>query len=149
MKTKLVMIILLIILLGSIMIVYGFDVNKSDPSIKTNQQLNGKLEIIEIKNPSTNGGLNEEWILIKNNTKTEIDMDKYVLCSKTKTISKRDGKDAYIFKGFILPAGGEVKIHTGEGENTNTDLFLWQRRQLWNNKSDVAYLCQVLNEYTY
>lgn len=42
--------------------------------------------------------------------------------------------------GFILKAGASVKVHTGSGEDTATDLYWGRGSAVWNNNGDTAYL---------
>ncbi|NJE46503.1 hypothetical protein E3E35_03545 [Thermococcus sp. GR7] len=47
----------------------------------------------------------------------------------------------YIFpSGFILKAGKTVTVHTGSGTDTDTDLYWGEKRAVWNNDGDTAYL---------
>lgn len=80
----------------------------------------------------TNKSLNSEWMQIKNG------------CAKTKALTGWKIKDAaghtYTFPTFKLGAGKLVKVHTGRGTNTKTDLYWGSGAYIWNNDKDTARL---------
>jgi hypothetical protein len=42
--------------------------------------------------------------------------------------------------GFTIPAGGRVKVHSGSGVDTASDLYWARSQHVWNNTGDTAYL---------
>jgi len=46
----------------------------------------------------------------------------------------------YIFAGFTLSNKSAVTIHTGNGEDTGTNLYWNNSRPVWNNNGDSLYL---------
>ena len=46
----------------------------------------------------------------------------------------------YVFPEFRLAPGASVKVHTGRGADSVTDLYWGRRGAVWNNKGDTAYL---------
>jgi competence protein ComEC len=42
--------------------------------------------------------------------------------------------------GFALDPGASVKVHTGSGEDTETDLYWGSGRAVWNNGGDTSTL---------
>lgn len=60
----------------------------------------------------------------------------------------------YTFPPFTLEPGGEVRLHTGCGQNTATDIY-WckERYAVWNNDGDTVFLFDgsgnLVNEYPY
>jgi len=46
----------------------------------------------------------------------------------------------YTFPPFTLAGGAYVRLHTGVGNNSNTDLYWGYPYAVWNNSSDVVYL---------
>jgi|GEM_PF-1274278 len=48
--------------------------------------------------------------------------------------------NTYTFPSFDLWPGGWVRVHTGSGANTTTDLHWGQRRFIWNNDGDTVLL---------
>ncbi|MGH8913216.1 MAG: lamin tail domain-containing protein [Acidimicrobiia bacterium] len=82
-----------------------------------------------------NKNLNDEWVQIRNEGDTVVDLTGWVL--KDESASHR-----YSFPtSFILAAGEAVTIHTGCGENFGTTLF-WCNvgSAVWNNDGDTAFL---------
>lgn len=74
-----------------------------------------------------------EYVLIKNEGLTDVDMSGWQL--------KDEQNHVYTFpNGFILKAGASVKVHTGPGNDTDTDLYWGRRQAVWNNNGDTAYL---------
>jgi hypothetical protein len=45
----------------------------------------------------------------------------------------------YIFPPFVLAVGALVKLHSGPGQNTTTDLY-WPHFPIWNNTHDTVCL---------
>jgi hypothetical protein len=78
----------------------------------------------------TNTSLNAEWVRIKNFT------------SHRKTLTGWTLRDAsshvYHFPTFHLAAGAAVKVHTGKGSNTASDLYWRSSYYIWNNTGDTA-----------
>lgn len=46
----------------------------------------------------------------------------------------------YTFHHYLLSARAAVRIHTGIGRDTRTDLYQDRRASVWNNDSDTATL---------
>lgn len=109
------------------------DVNKAIEEIK------GTVKIIVSQSQIDAPGkekdhLTEEWIEFKNIGTGDADMSGWDLTDDNE-------KWHYIFpKGFKLNAGKIVKVRTGEGQNTSTDLFWNFKRAIWNNTGDVVKL---------
>jgi hypothetical protein len=40
----------------------------------------------------------------------------------------------FTFPGFVLQPGATVKVHTGAGDNTDSDLYLGRKIPIWNSK---------------
>ena len=74
-----------------------------------------------------------EYVVIENIGISDVDMTGWQL---------RDAADhTYTFpNGFVLKAGAEVRVHTGSGTDTETDLYWGRRQAVWNNNGDTAYL---------
>jgi len=77
--------------------------------------------------------LNGEWVEIKNNGDVDVDMNSWTL---------EDGQNhVYTFPiGFMLIKGNLVKVHTGKGQDTSSDLYWGSGRAIWNNDGDTATL---------
>jgi len=58
----------------------------------------------------------------------------------------------YTFPSFVLNPGAAVRLHSGPGSNTATDLY-WGRGLVWNNDHDTVYLYdawgRLVNMYVY
>ncbi|WP_416986517.1 lamin tail domain-containing protein [Streptomyces sp. T028] len=80
----------------------------------------------------SNRSLNREWVELTNTTRHAINLDGW-------TLSNRDG-DTYTFGDYRLAARATVRIHTGEGRDTRTDLFQDLSREVWDNRADTATL---------
>ena len=50
----------------------------------------------------------------------------------------------YTFPEFSLNPGMHVRVHTGSGENTATDLYWGRGSAVWNNEGDTVYLYDSL-----
>lgn len=80
----------------------------------------------------TNWSLNAEWVVITNKGTTSRNMTGWTL---------RDASGhVFRFPTFTLARGASVKVHTGRGTNTRTDLFWKQTAYVWNNSGDKAIL---------
>jgi hypothetical protein len=59
----------------------------------------------------------------------------------------------YTFGSFSLPGGSLVKLRTGQGVNTATDLYWGLSVAVWNNDHDSVLLYDggglVVDQYTY
>ena len=59
----------------------------------------------------------------------------------------------YDFPAFLLPGGAQVRIHTGWGANTATDLYWRQGSAVWNNSGDTVFLYdagwELVHRYEY
>jgi hypothetical protein len=77
--------------------------------------------------------LNGEWVEIINEGTSPISMTCW-------TISDEDNKHLYRFPIFTLDARATVKVYTGSGTDTATELYFGQSRPVWNNDGDTATL---------
>ena len=59
----------------------------------------------------------------------------------------------YTFPEFALNPGMHMRIHTGSGANTATDLYWGRGNAVWNNTGDTVYLYDdagsLVDVYTY
>ncbi|WP_328535297.1 lamin tail domain-containing protein [Streptomyces sp. NBC_00344] len=79
----------------------------------------------------TNRSLNAEWVEITNNSRRSVDLDGW-------TLRDRDG-NRYRFDDVRLGGRSSIRIHTGFGRDTRTDLYQDRHHQVWNNH-DAATL---------
>ena len=80
----------------------------------------------------SNSSLNAEWARVTN------------YGAKARTLTGWTIRDpqghVYKFPTFKLRAGKSVRLHTGSGTNTATDLYWKQAFYVWNNTGDKAIL---------
>ena len=43
-------------------------------------------------------------------------------------------------EGFVLGAGGRVTLHTGDGADTDMELYWGADAAVWNNDGDTVYV---------
>jgi endonuclease YncB( thermonuclease family) len=82
--------------------------------------------------------LNEEWVCFTNYGDAATDMTDWRV--------EDEVGHFYIFPSFTLPAGATVRLHTGSGENTQTDLYWGWSRAIWNNTGDTVYLYDAFGD---
>lgn len=77
--------------------------------------------------------LNDEWVDISNDGSSILDMSGYTL--------EDEAGYTYTFPdSFALDAGATVRVHTGDGTDTTTDLYWGRGSGVWNNDGDTAYV---------
>jgi len=77
--------------------------------------------------------LTEEWIEITNNGSVSINLYGWV-------INDLAGYSYDFPLGYALPPSGVVRIRTGIGQDTQTDLYWGRRSPVWNNTGDVIFI---------
>ncbi|MFJ8074511.1 lamin tail domain-containing protein [Streptomyces sp. NPDC096176] len=80
----------------------------------------------------SNRSLNAEWVEITNNSRRSVNLDGW-------TLRDRDG-NRYRFDDFRLAGRATVRVHTGQGRDTRTDLYQDRRDYVWDSHSDKATL---------
>ncbi|MGW1622475.1 lamin tail domain-containing protein [Streptomyces sp. NPDC002172] len=80
----------------------------------------------------SNRSLNKEWVDITNTTRRTVNLDDW-------TLTDRAGH-TYTFRHFHLQARATVRVHTGEGQDSRTDVYQDRRTYVWNNDTDTATL---------
>ncbi|TVZ84808.1 lamin tail-like protein [Streptomyces sp. BK340] len=80
----------------------------------------------------SNRSLNREWVDITNNSRRAVNLDGW-------TLSDEDGH-TYTFDHYRLQGRSTVRVHTGTGHDTRTDVFQDRRHYVWNNDYDTATL---------
>jgi hypothetical protein len=80
----------------------------------------------------SNRSLNREWVEVTNTTRNAVNLDGWTL--------EDESGHTYTFDHYRLPGRATVRIHTGEGRDTRTDLFQDRRQYVWNNDHDTATL---------
>ncbi|MGW1396678.1 lamin tail domain-containing protein [Streptomyces nigra] len=80
----------------------------------------------------SNRSLNREWVEITNNTRRTVNLDGW-------TLEDEDGH-TYTFDHYRLEGRATLRIHTGIGRDTDSDLYQDRRHYVWDNRSDTATL---------
>jgi hypothetical protein len=76
--------------------------------------------------------LNMEWIEILNAGDADCSLDGWTLSDQQ--------NHTYAFSNFTIKAGDAVRIHSGSGNDTASDLYFNRKVPIWNNEGDVATL---------
>ncbi|MFI5666261.1 lamin tail domain-containing protein [Streptomyces sp. NPDC051704] len=80
----------------------------------------------------SNRSLNNEWVEITNTTRDAVNLRGW-------TLRDADG-NRYRFDNVRINGRATIRIHTGSGHNTRTDLFQNSREYIWGNNGDTATL---------
>ncbi|MFE9976610.1 lamin tail domain-containing protein [Streptomyces hirsutus] len=80
----------------------------------------------------SNRSLNREWVEITNEGRRAVNLDGW-------TLRDEDGH-RYRFDNVRLAGRDTVRVHTGLGRDTRTDLYQDRRHYVWDNRSDTATL---------
>ncbi|WP_371666801.1 lamin tail domain-containing protein [Streptomyces sp. NBC_00289] len=81
----------------------------------------------------SNRSLNKEWVELTNTGRRAVNLDGW-------TLSDEDGHTYTFQHRFWLEGRDTVRIHTGVGRDTDTDLYQDRRSYVWDNHSDTATL---------
>ncbi|MFE7807273.1 lamin tail domain-containing protein [Streptomyces sp. NPDC057430] len=80
----------------------------------------------------TNRSLNGEWVEITNNSRHAVNLDGW-------TLRDSDGnRYRYRFDDHRLGGRATVRIHTGHGRDTRTDLYQDRRDYVWDNRDKAT-----------
>jgi len=79
--------------------------------------------------------LNGEWVEIANQGDADVNLTGWTLQDQQ--------NHTFAFSDFALKAGTKAMIHTGEGNNTDADLYWNRSGAVWNNDGDVATLKDI------
>ncbi|KJK34078.1 hypothetical protein UK15_37685 [Streptomyces variegatus] len=94
-----------------------------------------KVQIIAVQYDSPgrdDRSLTREWVEITNTARRAVNLDGW-------TLKDEDGR-TYTFDHYRLEGRSTVRIHTGIGRDTRTDLYQDRRHYVWDNRSDTATL---------
>ncbi|MGW0085505.1 lamin tail domain-containing protein [Streptomyces sp. NPDC003393] len=80
----------------------------------------------------SNRALNGEWVEITNNTRRSVNLSGW-------TLSDRQGH-TFRFHHYRLGGHATVRVHTGYGRDTRTDLYQDRRTPIWDRHADTATL---------
>ncbi|MFD3591029.1 lamin tail domain-containing protein [Streptomyces sp. NPDC058683] len=76
--------------------------------------------------------LNREWVDVTNTARRDVNLSGW-------TLSDADGH-SYTFRHYRLAGRATVRVHTGQGRDTMTDLYQDRRQSVWNRGADTATL---------
>lgn len=79
-----------------------------------------------------NKNLNDEYIIFRNKCFHPLSLKGWTLQDKINT--------TFLFPDIAIENKTFLTLHTGEGENNNTDLFWGKTRAVWNNKGDTLMM---------
>ena len=80
--------------------------------------------------------LNQEYVVIRNTSTHRLRMTGW----KLHDVPRAGTVHTYRFPRFVLRPGKSVRIHTGKGSNTRTDLYWGRSDYVWGDDSDKATL---------
>ncbi|MEH0517128.1 lamin tail domain-containing protein [Streptomyces sp. B21-079] len=80
----------------------------------------------------SNRSLNKEWVELTNTSRSAVNLDGWVL--------RDESGYRYTFDHYRLAGRSTVRVHTGVGRDTRTDLYQDRRAYVWNNDYDTATL---------
>lgn len=106
------------------------------------QTSDSALEIAEIHEDAAGDeydNLNDEYITFRNTGDAALDLGGW-------TIEDDADHDYTVPTGFTLEAGEEVTLYTGEGEDTDTDLYWGLDNPVWNNGGDTVHVYNANGE---
>ncbi|MFJ8139793.1 lamin tail domain-containing protein [Streptomyces sp. NPDC096013] len=108
------------------------------PATAADHAVRSSVEISRVQYDSpgpedrSNRSLNNEWVELTNHTRTAVNLDGWKL-------SNKDG-ETYTFHHYRLGGHATVRIHTGVGRDTDSDLYQDRRHYVWDNRADTATL---------
>ncbi|MEV6117763.1 lamin tail domain-containing protein [Streptomyces sp. NPDC052109] len=94
--------------------------------------ISGVQHAWQSRDDRSNRSLNKQWVAITNNTRRAMNLDSW-------TLSDRDGH-TYTFHHVLLAGRGTVRVHTGVGRDTRTDVYQDRRTRVWDANADTAVL---------
>ncbi|GAA0255910.1 lamin tail domain-containing protein [Halobacterium noricense] len=103
-------------------------------STPTSSQPTAALQLTEVHADAVGddaNNLNDEYLVLKNTRNAPLDLSGWQI---------RDEADhSYtIPDGVTLQPGAHITVHTGSGDNTNTDLYWNSGQPVWNNGGDTV-----------
>ncbi|MEU9800859.1 lamin tail domain-containing protein [Streptomyces sp. NPDC051000] len=80
----------------------------------------------------SNRSLNNEWVEIRNTTRQPVNLRGW-------TLRDADG-NRYRFHDIRIAGRATIRVHTGTGRDSRTDVFQGKREYIWGNRADTATL---------
>ena len=105
-----------------------------------------KIDYIHFNAPGNDRyNLNGEYVVIKNYEDEAVNLKGWKL--------RDEYGHTYVFPSVTIPSGGTIKIYTGSGTDTETELYWGSDYPIWNNDGDTAYLYdshgRLVDTYSY
>ena len=105
----------------------------------------GPVRISFIRYSPAGRDVSGEYALIENRSTEPVDMGNWTLSDRASHIFR--------FPQFILHPGNRVRVWTGDGTDSENDLYWGSGTAIWNNQGDTATLCDregnVVDRYKY
>ncbi|MER5432042.1 lamin tail domain-containing protein [Streptomyces sp. NPDC002588] len=76
--------------------------------------------------------LNKEWVELTNTRRQSVNLDGW-------TLEDEDGR-TYTFDHYRLEGRATVRVHTGQGRDSRTDLYQDRHNSVWDRRSDTVTL---------
>ncbi|MCI0709211.1 MAG: lamin tail domain-containing protein [Chloroflexi bacterium] len=80
--------------------------------------------------------LNGEWVEFRNDSEETVNLRGFTLRDTSST-------NLYVFGSVNLPAGSTLRIYSGCGQDTATEVYWCNDTSIWNNSGDTATLRDV------
>ncbi|MFE9552178.1 lamin tail domain-containing protein [Streptomyces sp. NPDC006692] len=84
------------------------------------------------KDDGSQRSLNAEWVTVTNTGRSSVNLKGWTLSDRSHHV--------YTFGAFTLGGHNSVRVHTGIGRNTRSDVYQDRRAYVWNNTGDTATL---------
>jgi hypothetical protein len=108
----------------------------------------GPVRIVDLvaRPPDGAADINGETVTIRNDGLATVDITRW-------TLADPSGINLFTFPSLVLPPGGMVIVHSGQGSPTATDLYFGKKKAIWKDTGDAATLRDaagsVVSVYTY
>ncbi|MGI8688008.1 MAG: lamin tail domain-containing protein [Thermomicrobiales bacterium] len=95
----------------------------------------GPVRIVALvaRPPDGAADVNGETVTIRNDGLVTVDITHW-------TLTDASGINVFIFPSLVLPPGGMVVVHSGQGSPTATDLYVGKKKGIWKDTGDTATL---------
>ena len=118
----------LILVLFVVRVLYG--ITNSPPDVKCDNVVISYVKYDAEGDDRNN--LNDEYVVIENRGCEAVNLEGWQL--------KDESNHVYSFPSITLAPGASVRVHTGSGNDTDSDLYWGKGAPVWNNRGDTAYL---------
>ncbi len=108
----------------------------------------GPVRIVALvaRPPDGAADVNGEMVTIRNDGLATVDITHW-------TLTDASGINVFTFPSLVLPPGGMIVVHSGQGGATATDLYFGKKKGIWKDTGDTATLRDatgaVMSTYKY